>query len=325
MYPTVSTENADNSDLTQSPEIKRVVRDQFARFTTICRPYVPMYRQFTLKALGKMLKGESIDTAQSIAYGDIVSAWHYYLENFNKGRGVILIGDSQGATLLKQLIKDEIDGKPIQSRIISAALIGTNIEVAKNSDRGGTFVQMPLCTSDKQIGCIITYSSFPAASPPQAGNVLASPRGKDTVAACTNPAALLGGAGNLHAYLVNNPEQAKSKTASDRWLKSKQAITTPYVSLPGLLKAECMTDSISSYLAVSVIPDANDLRTGELDGTFEVNGKALADWGYHAIDVNLAQGNLYYIFRKQAENWRMANTAKENNQAASDSSRKSAN
>ncbi len=310
IYPTVSTQDAENSDLTQDAEEKVIVRDQFARFTTICRPFVPMYRQHTLKALVNLFSGQSLETPMAIAYQDVLDAWHYYLDHYNEGRGVILIGHSQGASLLKQLIKDEIDGKPIQSRIISASLIGTNVEVAKDSDRGGTFSKMPLCASDDQTGCIITYSSFPANSPPQAGNPFTSPRGKNTVTACTNPASLKGSAGNLHAYFVANPAQGKAKPTPHRWLKSNQPVTTPFVSLPGMLKAECMSDAIGSYLAVSIIPDVNDARTGEIDGMITYQGKVLADWGYHIIDMNLAQGNLYYIFRQQARNWQTANAAK---------------
>ncbi len=307
VYPTVSTQNSDNSDLTQAPEVKAIVRDQFARFTTICRPFVPMYRQFTLKSFEKLLSGQTIDDAVGIAYEDVADAWQYYLDHYNNGRGVILIGDSQGAILLERLIQNEIDGKPVHSRIISAALIGTNIQVAKKSDRGGTFAKMPLCTSDKQTGCIITYSSFPANTPPQAGNPLSAPGANDTITACTNPAALTGGSGNLHAYLVANPMQSKTKAAATHWLKSRQPITTPFVSLPGLLKSECMSDSIGSYLAVSIIPDANEERTGEIGGELTLNGHPLKEWGYHTINLNLAQGNLYYLFRQQALNWRMAN------------------
>lgn len=307
VYPTVSTQNSDNSDLTQTPEEKAIVRNQFARFTTICRPFVPMYRQFTLKSFEKLLNGQSIDAAVGMAYQDVADAWHYYLDHDNQGRGVILIGDSQGAILLERLIQNEIDGKPVQARIISAALIGTNIQVAKQSDHGGTFARMHICTSDKQTGCIITYSSFPANTPPRAGNPLSAPDANGTITACTNPAALAGGSGNLHAYLVANPAQSKSKAAAEHWLKSRQPITTPFVSLPGMLKSECMSDSIGTYLAVSIIPDANETRTGEIGGMMTINGHTLADWGYHSINLNLAQGNLYYLFRQQALNWRMAN------------------
>jgi hypothetical protein len=45
IYPTVSNDPGGNSDMTQSPEEKAVIRAQFARFASKCRFYAPMYRR----------------------------------------------------------------------------------------------------------------------------------------------------------------------------------------------------------------------------------------------------------------------------------------
>jgi hypothetical protein len=78
----------------------------------------------------------------------------------NKGRGVVLVGHSQGSGILTQLIRREIDGKPIQSRIVSALLLGTSLPVPSGKDGGGAFQHLPLCRSAQQTGCVITYASF---------------------------------------------------------------------------------------------------------------------------------------------------------------------
>jgi hypothetical protein len=76
---------------------------------------------------------------RALGYNDVVDAWKYYLEHDNQGRGVVLIGHSQGSGVLTQLIKNEIDGKPIQERLVSALLLGTSLPVPKGRDTGGAF------------------------------------------------------------------------------------------------------------------------------------------------------------------------------------------
>src|SRR5262249_38523795 len=142
VYPTVSTDATGNSDMIPGPEEKAVVRAQFARFAGKCRPFAPIYRQITLTALRALIGGNPIPMDRALAYNDVLDAWNYYLEHDNQGRGVVLIGHSQGSAVLTQLIKSEIDGKPVQSRIISALLLGTSLPVPKGKDVGGAFQHM---------------------------------------------------------------------------------------------------------------------------------------------------------------------------------------
>src|SRR5258708_552153 len=124
VYPTVSNDPTPNSDMIPGPEEKNVVRSQFARFGSQCRLYAPMYRQVTLTALRAFLTGQTVAVDRTLPYNDVLDAWHYYHRHHNKGRGVVLIGHSQGSGVLTQLIRNEIDGKPVQSKIISALLLG---------------------------------------------------------------------------------------------------------------------------------------------------------------------------------------------------------
>ena len=166
VYPTVSLDPGGNSDMTPGNEERNVIRAQFARFTSQCRPFAPLYRQVTLTALRAATAGKPIAADRALGYNDVLDAWNHYLKNDNNGRGVVLIGHSQGSGVLSQLIRNEIDGKPIQSRIISALLLGSNVAVPKGKDVGGTFKNMPLCRSSNQTGCIVTYVSFRSTIPP---------------------------------------------------------------------------------------------------------------------------------------------------------------
>ena len=50
---------------------------------------------------------------RGLGYDDVRDAWNYYLQHDNHGRGVVLIGHSQGAYVLAALLAQEIDGKPV--------------------------------------------------------------------------------------------------------------------------------------------------------------------------------------------------------------------
>jgi len=302
VYPTVSNDPTPNSDMNAGPEEKNVIQHQFARFGSQCRTYAPLYRQVTLTALRANLSGKPMTgTDRALGYNDVVDAWKYYLEHDNQGRGVVLIGHSQGSGVLTQLIRNEIDGKPIQDRLISAMLLGTNLAVPKDRDVGGAFKNIPLCHSASQTRCAIAYASFREDVPPPANSLFGRVTGNDLVAACTNPAALGGISGELHAYLGTGRSSGSSALEPRRWVVPEQPINTPFVSVPGLLTAECVSNEKGSYLAVKVHGNPKDPRTDDIVGDIVVAGKVQANWGLHLIDANLAMGNLVDIVGQQSK------------------------
>lgn len=300
VYPTVSLDPTPNSDMNAGPEEKGVIHQQFARFGSQCRVYAPLYRQVTLPALLAGMTGKAMAVDSMLTYNDVLDAWNYYLKHDNKGRGVILIGHSQGSFVLTHLIRNEIDGKPIQSQIISALLIGTNIQVPPNKDVGGTFKHMPLCRKAGDTGCIITYVSFRSTVPLPENSRFGLGQG-DTIAACTNPAALGGGSAALHAYFSSSRGGLISSPETFAWVTPKKEINTPFVSLPGLLTGECVSNKNGSYLEVTVHGDPKDPRTDDIVGDVVIGGQIQANWGLHLIDVNLAMGNLVDIVSRQAK------------------------
>ncbi len=302
VYPTVSNDATPNSDMVAGPEELNVIRAQFARFGSQCRVYAPLYRQVTLTALRAFISGKPMTADRALAYNDVLDAWNYYLERDNQGRGVVLIGHSQGSLVLTQLIKNEIDGKQLESRIISALLLGTNLPVPKGKDVGGAFQHMPLCHSAKQTGCVITYASFRSNAPPPANSRFGKVAAENMISGCTNPAALAGGSGELHAYLgARGSGVVAAELVQKSWVTPSQPIDTPFVSVPGLLTAECVSNEKGSYLAITVHGDPSDPRTDDITGDVVANGIVLADWGLHLIDVNLAIGNLVDIVGQQSK------------------------
>ncbi|MBK9314935.1 MAG: DUF3089 domain-containing protein [Acidobacteria bacterium] len=299
VYPTVSTDLTPNSDMIAGPEEHRVIRAQFARFGSQCRAFAPLYRQVTLTALRAGIAGKPMAVDRALGYNDVVDAWKYYLEHDNQGRGVVLIGHSQGSGVLTQLIRNEIDGKPIQSRIISAMVIGSSLMVPKGRDVGGAFKSMPLCRSASQTGCVIAYASFRDNMPPPANSLFGRVQNPEMEAACTNPAALGGGSGELHAYLARG--SSGSSANPKPWVTPEKPIKTDFVSVPGLLTGKCVSDESGSYLAITVHGNPKDPRTDDIVGDVVRDGQVQRGWGLHLIDVQVAIGNLVDIVSKQAK------------------------
>jgi len=304
VYPTVSTDPTPNSDMIADDAERNVIRQQFARFASKCRPYAPMYRQITLAGLRSMMAGGGSPTLDhGPQYEDVRDAWNYYLEHDNRGRGFVLVGHSQGSFILSRLIKEEIDGKPVQARMVSAILLGTTLAVPYGKDAGGAFTHVPVCHSATQTGCVIVYASFRSTSPPPANTLFGKVAGANLTAACANPAALSGGSGELHAYLSTDGNFIVGTTKPKPWVTPAQPIDTPFVSVAGLLTGQCMTNDNATYLEVTVHPDSSARRTDDIVGDLMIGKQVQANWGLHLIDVNLSMGNLLDLVGQQTKAW----------------------
>jgi len=309
VYPTVSTDPGILATMAKETAETRVVEQQFARFAASCRLYAPVYRQFTLTALIGAMTGHPVAGANgprpTTPYDDVRDAWNYYLAHANHGRGVVLIGHSQGSGMLTELIKREVDGKPAQKLLVSAILMGTDLAVPDGKDVGGDFQSTPLCHSARETGCVIAYASFRDNSPPPENSHFGKPRTPEPglVAACVNPANLSGGEGELHSYLASGTHMiAAGSNPAPTWSEGKE-VATPFVSLPGMLSAKCASTSGFNYLAVHVTPDQTGGRTRDINGDILFGGQVLHDWGLHLIDANLAMGNLVTLVADQGRAW----------------------
>lgn len=313
VYPTVSLDPTGNSDTQPGTEERAVILAQFARFAAVCRTFAPLYRQVTLTALRARMLGQPSDADRALAYADVRAAWRHYLAHYNQGRGVVLIGHSQGAGVLTQLIRDEIDGAPFAGQLVSALLIGTTLPLPAGSDFAGAFEHVPFCRAAQQTGCVVSFASFRAAAPPPANSLFGRVRdetGKPLAgfrAACVNPAALLaqldGQPTPLHAYFSTGMGANLLPLPEVAWTSKNSPIDTPFVSLPGLVSGQCVSDSQGDYLAISVHGDPTDPRVDDIPGDVQVGGTVLANWGLHLVDMHLVMGDLIQLVGVQAAAW----------------------
>jgi Protein of unknown function (DUF3089) len=288
VYPTVSSQSTVNANLEDGPEEKQVAIDQASRFSQQCKVYAPIYRQITLHALEH--PSEIPAEAGEAAYLGVLQAFGEYLSKYNHGRGFVLIGHSQGALMLKQLVEEQIDTKPaVRQRLVSAMLLGGNVLVPKGGTVGGDFLNVPACQSSSQTHCVVAYSSFLSEEPPEGayfgrvGSPLLGPASPEEIAndevLCVNPALSLQSeaAGSLLRY--------EATTAIPGFPFPVPSAPTPWVSMPGQYSGQCEHVNGATWLRLRDVGGAEDER----EQVAEVLGP---EWGTHLNDVNIALGNL---------------------------------
>jgi hypothetical protein len=84
-------------------------------------------------------------------------------------------------------------------------------------------------------------------------------------------------------------------------VKDAAPVETPFVSVPGLLAAECASNEHANFLKITVHADANDPRVDDVPGDLGAAGKPQANWGLHLVDVNLTMGNLLDVVSRQSK------------------------
>ncbi len=300
VYPTVSRDDGLNSDLIANEEELKVIESQFARFKSVCNTYAPLYRQITLRAVQERVYKKTQAGDTELAYRDIEKAFYYYLEHYNKGRPFALVGHSQGSRMLSMLLKRRLDNSPLRSQLVSALLIGAPIQVAKNSNSGGSFQNIPLCDGAQQVGCVVAYVSFRDDIPPPEDSLFGKSLAPNLESACVNPA----GPGEdkkivLDAYLGTKGAGSSAKPP-EPWLESGEDINTAFVKVPGLLSADCVKNEYGSYLSVTVNADSQGPRVDDIVGDVFIGERRMDEWGLHLVDISIAQGNLIHLVQQQA-------------------------
>ena len=242
----------------------------------MCNVWAPTYRQRTSASLAEGLGNDP--SADQVSYQSLLAGWKDYLAHDNDGRPVVFVGHSQGAANVIRLLRSQVDhDSALRARMVSAIILGGNVQVPVGKTVGGTFAHIPACTKEGQTGCVIAYSSF--SSPPPTGSLFGRPgqgvslqsgqtarSGQQVL--CTNPASLGGdSAAPLTPYFVS----------------SAGATGEPWVTYPGLYTGTCESTGGASWLQV-------DARSG--DSRPVVTATLGPTWGLHADDVNLALGNL---------------------------------
>jgi hypothetical protein len=301
VYPTISRDETPYSDWEASPEEEGfVVLHQAARLASTCRVFAPIYRQRTLTALLASLGGSDPPGGQEgDPFADVLDAFRTYMAEDNDGRGFVLVGHSQGAGLLRDLIRTEIDAHDdVRERLVAAYLAGTGVAVPEGAVVGGDFRNVPLCTAPDETGCVLTWATFRSTAPPPPNSFFGRPRDGEGVAGCVNPAAVGGESAELTPYFPADASASILSTlgaggGSGGWLPGTD-ITTPFVTLPGLVSGECVSQAGFDFLSVTVHADPSGPRADD------IGGDLTPEWGLHLVDVSIVMGDIVERVRDQA-------------------------
>jgi hypothetical protein len=293
VYPTVSGQPTVNANLAIDFRLEAVATAQAARFSQVCRVYAPVYRQITLAALDHPARITLADAL--VAYRGVAAAFRDYLLHYNDGRGVVLIGHSQGAAILIRLIEQTFDrSSSLRRRLVSALLLGGNVTVAKGHTSGGSFTHIPACRTTRQTGCVVAYSSFTrkpstqsefARTTSDAGIRLLAPHHsmQGLQVLCVNPASPQGGTAPLEPALPS----LVLTFLGDPF----PAVRTPWVAFRGRYTGRCESAGDATWLQVRTTrPGGEALLT-------RIQDPAL---GLHILDVNVALEDLVRLVRTEA-------------------------
>jgi DUF3089 family protein len=298
VYPTVSDQPGPNANKRVDPELRSIALYEAAWFSQQCRVYAPVYRQATVPSLQG---GTTTRRSYLTAYRDVEAAFDAFLRRIGRHRAFVLIGHSQGSYHLQRLIRRRIDDRPaLRRRLVSAVLLGGDVTVRKGSDRGGVFDHVPLCRRERQLGCVVAFSTFNETPPddaffgrgaPRVAAFLDLPRGRRLETACTNPAALRSNRSvPLISVVPTEPFAPGSLIAAGISLLGLDWPTpaTSFVESQGAFRGRC-----------SRAGGAHVLRISPGRGTPVPKASPTPQWGLHLADANIAQENLVSVLLRQ--------------------------
>jgi hypothetical protein len=307
VYPTVSSQFSENANLDIDPEETQIAIDQASRFSQTCKVYAPIYPQLTIPAINT--PGGITPEGSAKAYIGAATAFGEYIEKYNKGRGFILIGHSQGAAILIHLIQEQFDTNTVQAAalrklMVGAILLGGNVNVPKGKTVGATFKNVPACQVAGQTHCVIAYSSF-LKEPPNPSNFgrVGSPllagvppteeEIKNNEVLCTNPSVLIGNsAGPMFRYESTTPFPGLLAPFAPGAKGS-----TPWVADPGQYTGQCDRAGGATWLQLT--------PTSSSDTREPITEPLGPLWGTHLEDVDVALGNLVANSALQGLNYQL--------------------
>ena len=125
---------------------------QASAFNAAGRVFAPRYRQAHLNSFFTKDK-KSANIALDTAYTDVLAAFRYYLKHWNQGRPIVLAGHSQGALHTMNLIREMVEGTPLESQLVAAYIVGWPV-------REDFYKKFKPCQTAEQTDCYCTWRTW---------------------------------------------------------------------------------------------------------------------------------------------------------------------
>jgi hypothetical protein len=283
VYPTVDMglvpdNHVDFSDISR---MRDVARAQVGRFGSACRIFAPLYRQATIGTYFRSLNER--EHRLDFAFSDVLASFQWFLGHVPADRPVVLVGHSQGGDMIVRLLRELLEGDPaMRARLVVAMPIGWSVDVADGQSVGGTFANIPLCASDGELGCLVTFRTFRDDGTARSWDK-GPPPGRRS--ACVDPVDVAGGAKRWLSGALFPTRSVYGDTTH-----GTHGVTTPFVVFPDFYAARC-ADGVNRfrYLAVSEAPAPGDVRRSPIDFDAILWKTKL---GFHLLDMQFTQGDL---------------------------------
>ena len=269
--------NAAVDDPTADDRARLFIKGMASAFNRADEIWAPKYRQAVAGAFltDKPEAGKAIDAA----YADVREAFRFFLASVPKDKPIVLAGHSQGSLHILRLLRDEVAGKPVQSRIAAVYAIGWPISVEHDLPA----LPLPACAAPAQAACIVSWSSF--AEPADPAMLLTryastpgfdgKPRGGGPIL-CVNP-------------LIGIPNTGAPASANLGTLVPRSDLSGGDL-VAGAVPARC------DARGLLLIGDAPRVGQGVLPGN-----------NYHVYDIPLFWKNLQGDVARRVSAWTQAN------------------
>lgn len=277
--------NADLDDARSRERAALFVKGMATPFNASQEIWAPRYRQ---AAIGAFLTDDpQADKAIDLAYGDVLSAFDVFAAAVPAGQPIVLAGHSQGAFLLRRLLRDRIAGTPLAGRIAAAYVIGWPVSI----DHDLPLMGLPACDAGDQPGCVISWLSV--ADPAGTGQLTKAYMRRRGLDGQPLGAAQPDGSMVQSPFLCTNPltgtRGGKADANANLGTLVPDFSTQTGTLVSGIVPAQCGPDD---FLHIGPAPDL-DL------GPF-----VLPENNYHLYDVTLFWGNLRADFERRVAAWR---------------------
>lgn len=267
--------NASLDDATSRERAALFVRGMASPFNEAEAVWAPRYRQ---AAVGSFLTAKpEASQAIDLAYRDVLAAFEVFTRNLPEGRPFALAGHSQGAFLLRRLLRDRVAGTPLAERLVGAWVIGWPVSLEHDLPRMG----IPACQRADQGGCVVSWLTV---ADPADTELLVRAYGRRT--------GLDGQSVAGSAFLCTNPLTGTPGAGSDA--SANLGTLVPDFKAgggtlqPGVVPAACGPDH---FLHIGEPP--------KLDmGPYVLPGN-----NYHLYDMTLFWANLRVDFERRVAAW----------------------
>lgn len=293
VYPTVNLLNLRFNflDLSDVSTERYVTKLHAGRFSQVCRVFAPFYRQATGRNYN--VSGGPITSRLNqtfdMAYGDVEAAFDHYLTNYNNGRPFALLGHSQGAQMVTQLLLSRFAaGSPLRNQLVVAMPIGWGVSTSTTlpASEAGDWTwdpipPLPLCVEAADTGCIIAYRSYAGVNPME-HQLTVGGGGKKI--ACVNPVVPGVGVQTLSGSFFGTQPLRSYVTAPPGFSGN-----TLFLEYPNMYIAQCTESGDNSGLEILDPAIPGDVRANPVNFNSNLLNGARAT---HGLDVSFALQDL---------------------------------